>query len=221
MCKENFTIFEKLYSDFLEEKRPHEVDQNGIQYIFRFPNKKGLSCIKTSFSYGGSNGLWEIALLAKDCGVIYDDDKLQDVLGYLEENDVCKYLEYVKEFYWPDKCDHCKKKFYVEAGHIKLCWRDKWFCDECCRDKENFTSGYNLNDIYKLHDRLRDMRDGYDYYRSDYFVRWPVSLKVISVDTCKETQCELCRYEDDRIVTGCTCNEHFYQNRIHPDQWPF
>lgn len=36
---------------------------DGIQILFRFSNGKGVSVVRHSFSYGGTNGFWEAAPL--------------------------------------------------------------------------------------------------------------------------------------------------------------
>lgn len=74
----------------------------GIQYMVVFPNGYGASIVKHSFSYGGSRGLWELAVIGDVKGEIfkedfsfslkYDTGITDDVLGYLSENDVNDYL---------------------------------------------------------------------------------------------------------------------------------
>ena len=53
---------------------------DGVQYEYTFPNGYGASVIRHSYSYGGKQGLWEIAPLDKDGEFIgqsllgWDDD---------------------------------------------------------------------------------------------------------------------------------------------------
>ena len=54
-----------------------------------------LSVISTPFSYGGSEGLWEIAVLDKNNNLCYNTELTDDVIGYLKEEDL---LELVDDF---------------------------------------------------------------------------------------------------------------------------
>lgn len=60
----------------------------GIQALIEFKNGYGASVVKSQFSYGGSMGLYELAVLDKDGHIIYDTHITHDVLGYLNEDDV-------------------------------------------------------------------------------------------------------------------------------------
>lgn len=63
----------------------------GAQAIVVFPNGYGASIICHPFSYGGPEGLYEIAVL--DGGnITYDTPVTSDVLGYLSTKDVEKTL---------------------------------------------------------------------------------------------------------------------------------
>jgi len=63
----------------------------GVQAIVVFPNGYGASIICHPFSYGGPEGLYEIAVL--DGGnITYDTPVTSDVLGYLSTKDVEKTL---------------------------------------------------------------------------------------------------------------------------------
>lgn len=63
----------------------------GVQAVVVFPNGYGASVIRHPLSYGGPQGLYEIAVL--DGGAItYDTPVTSDVLGYLSEEDVEKTL---------------------------------------------------------------------------------------------------------------------------------
>ncbi|MCI7055877.1 MAG: hypothetical protein MR959_03170 [Selenomonas bovis] len=76
--------------------------RDGERYRVPIGDKYEVSVISTAYSYGGKMGLYEIALikagkLVKLRGKIkgFRDD---DVLGYLTENDVRKYIEILREF---------------------------------------------------------------------------------------------------------------------------
>lgn len=71
----------------------HDVLDGTEHYEFRFPNGYGASVIRGPYSYGGPQGLYELAVLRKRrkyWEITYDTT---DVLGNLEYNDVVKYLE--------------------------------------------------------------------------------------------------------------------------------
>jgi len=59
----------------------------GVQNVFKFDNGYSASVVRHSFSYGGSNGLWELAVL-RDGWIVYDTPITDDVLGHLTESDV-------------------------------------------------------------------------------------------------------------------------------------
>ena len=67
--------------------------QFGIGVIARinFDNGYGASVIRSPFSYGGNQDLYELAVI-KDDAICYDTPITDDVLGYLTEDDVTKYL---------------------------------------------------------------------------------------------------------------------------------
>lgn len=69
--------------------RPH---LGGYQYIFEFPNGYSASIIKNKHSYGGRQGLWELAVVDKDGNVLYDTPITDDVIGYLGDTQVSDYL---------------------------------------------------------------------------------------------------------------------------------
>jgi len=70
----------------------------GIGFIARinFDNGYGASVIKSPHSYGGNQGLYELAVI-KDDAICYNTPITDDVLGYLTENDVTKYLGQIQE----------------------------------------------------------------------------------------------------------------------------
>lgn len=69
------------------ERDVHE----GIQKVYFFPNGYGASVIRHSFSYGGDQGLWELAVLKgtlEKYELCYTTEITDDVLGYLDNKEV-------------------------------------------------------------------------------------------------------------------------------------
>jgi len=92
--------------------RTHHNDENGVQRLFKFKNGYGASVVRHKHSYGGSEGLWEIAVL-KDMGrntqmyddvewlqnydICYDTPITNDVLGWLNGREALKILMKIGE----------------------------------------------------------------------------------------------------------------------------
>lgn len=72
----------------------------GHQIVFRFPNNLGASVVRHKHSYGGRQGLWELAVIgfsakdpeSKGWVLTYETEVSDDVLGYLTEEDVSEHL---------------------------------------------------------------------------------------------------------------------------------
>ena len=84
--------------EFLKETNyPHD----GVQHVYEFPNGYGASVIKHDYSYGGKDGLWELAVLNFDLDsegeLDYNTDITGDVLGYLSWKNVETYLQEIME----------------------------------------------------------------------------------------------------------------------------
>lgn len=71
-----------------EHRRPH----GGEQFIYRFSNGYGASVVRHRYSYGWSDGLWELAVLDGD-NLCYTTPVTSDVEGYLSEEKVASLLE--------------------------------------------------------------------------------------------------------------------------------
>jgi hypothetical protein len=62
----------------------YEPDPNGQEnHRFFFTNGYGASVIMTNFSYGGSSGLWELAVIDHKGKLLYDTPVTSDVEGWL------------------------------------------------------------------------------------------------------------------------------------------
>jgi hypothetical protein len=68
----------------------------GVQHVYKFENGYGASVVKHDFSYGGKDGLWELAVLDSDDELCYHTPITQDVIGYLGWQKVELYLEEIK-----------------------------------------------------------------------------------------------------------------------------
>jgi hypothetical protein len=62
-----------------------------------FDNGYGVSVVSHSYSYGGRDGLYEIAVLDSDDNLTYDTPVTNDVIGYLTEEDVTDVMKQVQE----------------------------------------------------------------------------------------------------------------------------
>jgi hypothetical protein len=80
----------KTFKDL--EFKPHPNHMGGVQAIAEFDNGFGASIVKTPYTYGGKDGLYELAVLNTDGHLTYDTPITNDVLGYLTEQDVTEVL---------------------------------------------------------------------------------------------------------------------------------
>ena len=83
------------------EFRESLVFNTGIQSIIRFENNYGASVVKHEYSYGGKQGLYELAVIKYDengdWDICYDTPITDDVLGYLTEDIVTDYLTHSEQ----------------------------------------------------------------------------------------------------------------------------
>jgi hypothetical protein len=69
---------------------------DGVQAKMMFENGFGTSVIKSSFSYGGKNGLYEVAVLDTDGEITYETDVTDDVIGHLTPEQVTEIMEQIQ-----------------------------------------------------------------------------------------------------------------------------
>lgn len=62
------------------------------QAIVKFDNGYGASVVRHAYSYGGSRGLYELAVLDSDGDLTYSTPVTSDVLGFLTKADVAAAL---------------------------------------------------------------------------------------------------------------------------------
>ena len=83
----------KTFNDLDFQPMQFEV---GIKALINFDNGYGASVIRSPYSYGGNQDLYELAVI-KDNAICYDTPITDDVIGYLTEDDVTKYLGQIQE----------------------------------------------------------------------------------------------------------------------------
>jgi hypothetical protein len=71
---------------------PSNPCNGGIQYIYKAENGYGASIVQHQWSYGGNNGLWEIAVLGPNGDICYSTPITSDVIGYLTDEEVNELL---------------------------------------------------------------------------------------------------------------------------------
>ena len=62
----------------------------GEHAILMFKNEYGVSVIRGPYTYGGKQGLYELAVLDKDGNLTYDTPITDDVIGHLTADGVTK-----------------------------------------------------------------------------------------------------------------------------------
>ena len=88
LCDLHYKTFEDI--DF----QPH---WGGIIGKIMFENGYGASVIRTTHSYGGHIGLYELAILDNDGKLTYDTPITDDVLGFLSPKEVTNYLIQIQD----------------------------------------------------------------------------------------------------------------------------
>lgn len=96
----------KTFDDLVHE--PHGFHSDGTMASMFFDNGRGVSVVRASSDFGGflggtygaDEGLYELAVLKgteDDWNLDYTTSITSDVLGYLNESDVTKYMKQVQE----------------------------------------------------------------------------------------------------------------------------
>lgn len=67
--------------------------RDGQAYRFYFPNGYGASVVRHGGSYGGREGLWELAVLDSNNKLTYNTPITNDVLGWLDVSEVNNLLD--------------------------------------------------------------------------------------------------------------------------------
>lgn len=72
----------------------------GIQELYFFNNGYGASIVKHEYSYGGKNGLWELAVLKgneHEYKITYKTEITNDVIGYLTRGEFKEILREIQK----------------------------------------------------------------------------------------------------------------------------
>lgn len=88
-----------MFEKYKEFAKPARELNSGVQHRFRFPNNYGASVIKGPYSYGGPQGLWELAVKkfdGDDWELCYDTVITNDVIGHNTEAEIEALLERIK-----------------------------------------------------------------------------------------------------------------------------
>ena len=81
-------------------RKENLVNDSETQKIYKFNNGYGASVICNDISYGHEEGLWELAVIKWNedkWSLCYDTEITNDVIGYLDEDEVDKLLVKISE----------------------------------------------------------------------------------------------------------------------------
>ena len=82
----------KTFKDLEFTEMVNNYGVNGKRARMMFDNGYGVSVIRTSFSYGGKMGQYELAVLDTSENITYNTPVTNDVLGHLSEKEVTRYM---------------------------------------------------------------------------------------------------------------------------------
>ncbi len=74
-----------------------EPFMSGVRSRMMFENGYGVSVVSHTYSYGGKDGLFEVAVLDKDGDLTYNTPVTNDVVGYLNPDEVTEIMEEVQK----------------------------------------------------------------------------------------------------------------------------
>ena len=99
------------------------LESGAIQKIYRFANGYGASVVKGDHTYGGEEGLWELAVITfalkadnHTYTLCYDTPITQDVEGNLNDGEVEEMLDKIK--YLPMRGDDEMRQQGNERHHV-------------------------------------------------------------------------------------------------------
>ena len=99
----NIELSKKEGADLYVPVDARPLESGAIQKIYRFANGYGASVVKGDHTYGGEEGLWELAVIIFGKGtdnnhtyeLVYDTPITQDVEGNLNDDEVEKLLDQI------------------------------------------------------------------------------------------------------------------------------
>jgi len=86
----------KTFKDIVFKTSPMGEDF-GIVSRTQFDNGYEVSVVKSEYTYGGKDGLYELAVLDSNGDLTYDTPITDDVIGYLREQDVTEVMEKIQQ----------------------------------------------------------------------------------------------------------------------------
>ena len=91
----------KTFNDLQFKEHPKGAVYGGIISRIIFDNGYGATVVQGPHSYGGADGLYELAVIqydeSGDWDICYDTPITDDVLGYLTEDNVTEYLTQIEQ----------------------------------------------------------------------------------------------------------------------------
>jgi hypothetical protein len=85
----------KQFKDLEFVKHPNHIE--GVQARITFENGYGASVVKSEYTYGGKDGLYELAVLDSDGNLTYATSVTDDVIGYLRPEDVTDVMAKIQQ----------------------------------------------------------------------------------------------------------------------------
>ena len=82
----------KTFNDLQFKEHPRGAVYGGIISRIIFDNGYGATIVQGPHSYGGADGLYELAVVGKNDEICYDTPVTSDVEGYLSETQVTDLL---------------------------------------------------------------------------------------------------------------------------------
>jgi hypothetical protein len=76
---------------------PHAAGMGGVMSRIQFENGYGASVVKSEYTYGGKDGLYELAVLDSDGNLTYATSVTDDVIGYLRPEDVTDVMAKIQQ----------------------------------------------------------------------------------------------------------------------------
>jgi hypothetical protein len=94
----NFKFFSKRYYTFRDLNfNVDSYDPNMIRTRIIFDNGYGASVVRGPYTYGGSEGLFELVVLDSNGDLCYDTPISNDVMGWLNPNDITRKFKEIQD----------------------------------------------------------------------------------------------------------------------------